>query len=202
MIGAPFSTARSITLQIFSALVSESDPPNTVKSCAKTKTLRPSTVPAPDTTPSPGTRDFSIPKSRERCSTSESSSKKEPGSRRSSTRSRAVSFPSACWRAVRSGPPPARLRARRASRSAMRFSTVKRTASEDYPALLGELPSDPAQELLPVHSPRRDLAAGAFHHPARLLVQGALLFRLGRERRDDRVTQRAGSLLLEELARG
>ncbi len=36
MIGAPFSTARSMTLQIFSALVSESEPPKTVKSCAKT----------------------------------------------------------------------------------------------------------------------------------------------------------------------
>ncbi len=36
MIGAPFWTARSITLQILAALVSESDPPKTVKSCAKT----------------------------------------------------------------------------------------------------------------------------------------------------------------------
>ena len=36
MTGAPFSTARSMTLQIFCALVSESEPPNTVKSCAKT----------------------------------------------------------------------------------------------------------------------------------------------------------------------
>jgi hypothetical protein len=36
MIGAPFCTARSITLQILSAFDSESDPPKTVKSCAKT----------------------------------------------------------------------------------------------------------------------------------------------------------------------
>ena len=34
--GAPFFRARSITLQTFCALVSESEPPNTVKSCAKT----------------------------------------------------------------------------------------------------------------------------------------------------------------------
>jgi hypothetical protein len=34
-IGAPLLTAMSITLQIFAALVSESEPPNTVKSCAK-----------------------------------------------------------------------------------------------------------------------------------------------------------------------
>ena len=36
MTGAPFRMARSMTLQIFSAKVSESDPPNTVKSCEKT----------------------------------------------------------------------------------------------------------------------------------------------------------------------
>ena len=36
IIGAPLRTARSITLQIFSACASESDPPKTVKSCEKT----------------------------------------------------------------------------------------------------------------------------------------------------------------------
>ena len=36
MIGAPFWTARSMTLQILSALDSDSDPPKTVKSWAKT----------------------------------------------------------------------------------------------------------------------------------------------------------------------
>ena len=36
MTGAPFLTARSITLQIFSANASESDPPKTVKSWEKT----------------------------------------------------------------------------------------------------------------------------------------------------------------------
>ena len=36
MMGAPLTTARSMILQIFSAFVSESDPPKTVKSCAKT----------------------------------------------------------------------------------------------------------------------------------------------------------------------
>jgi hypothetical protein len=34
--GAPFCTARSITLQIFSACVSDSEPPNTVKSWENT----------------------------------------------------------------------------------------------------------------------------------------------------------------------
>ena len=43
--GQPNFTARSITLQIFSANTSLSEPPKTVKSCEKTKTLRPKTVP-------------------------------------------------------------------------------------------------------------------------------------------------------------
>ena len=34
-IGAPLRIAMSMVLQIFAALVSESDPPKTVKSCAK-----------------------------------------------------------------------------------------------------------------------------------------------------------------------
>ena len=34
MIGAPLRVAMSMTLQIFAALVSESEPPKTVKSCA------------------------------------------------------------------------------------------------------------------------------------------------------------------------
>ena len=45
MTGQPYFTARSMTLQTFSAKTSESEPPNTVKSCEKTKTLRPKTVP-------------------------------------------------------------------------------------------------------------------------------------------------------------
>ena len=44
-IGAPAFIARSITLQIFRACASASEPPNTVKSCANTKTVRPWTVP-------------------------------------------------------------------------------------------------------------------------------------------------------------
>jgi hypothetical protein len=45
MNGAPVDIARSWTLQIFWAWISPSDPPNTVKSCDATNTLRPSTVP-------------------------------------------------------------------------------------------------------------------------------------------------------------
>ena len=41
--GAPTRMAMSISLTILAALDSESDPPKTVKSCAKTKTVRPST---------------------------------------------------------------------------------------------------------------------------------------------------------------
>ena len=38
-IGAPTFIARSMTLQIFSAYASDSDPPKTVKSWLKTKTV-------------------------------------------------------------------------------------------------------------------------------------------------------------------
>ena len=43
--GQPYFTAMSMTLHTFSANTSESDPPNTVKSCENTNTLRPRTVP-------------------------------------------------------------------------------------------------------------------------------------------------------------
>ena len=54
MIGARAFIAMSWILMIFCAWVSESEPPNTVKSLAKTNTVRPLTVPQPVTTPSPG----------------------------------------------------------------------------------------------------------------------------------------------------
>jgi len=41
----PNFSAMSITLQIFSAKTSLSEPPKTVKSCEKTKTFRPKIVP-------------------------------------------------------------------------------------------------------------------------------------------------------------
>ena len=43
--GAPTLAARSMTLHIFSAITSPSEPPKTVKSWLKTKTVRPSIVP-------------------------------------------------------------------------------------------------------------------------------------------------------------
>ena len=78
-IGAPIFIARSMTLTIFAALVSESDPPKTVKSCAKAYTTRPSTRPWPAMTPSPGMTWSAIPKSRQRCVTSLSISSKVAG---------------------------------------------------------------------------------------------------------------------------
>ena len=53
--GAPIFIARSMILTILAALVSESDPPKTVKSCAKAYASRPLMRPCPHTTPSPGT---------------------------------------------------------------------------------------------------------------------------------------------------
>ena len=52
--GARAFIAMSWILTIFCACVSDSEPPNTVKSLAKTNTVRPLTVPQPVTTPSPG----------------------------------------------------------------------------------------------------------------------------------------------------
>ena len=67
-------------LQIFSAATSETLPPTTVKSWEKTQTGRPSIVPKPVTTESPGKRCWSTPKSLARCRTRESNSSKLPGS--------------------------------------------------------------------------------------------------------------------------
>src|SRR6184192_613933 len=106
MMGAPFCRAQSITLQIFSACASDSEPPNTVKSCANTYTSRPSIRPYPVTTPSPRYFSSASPKSTERCVTKRSSSTKLPGSSSASSRSRAVSFPFSCWTLMRSSPPP------------------------------------------------------------------------------------------------
>ncbi len=52
MTGAPTETARSMILQIFSAMTSPREPPKTVKSWLNTNTFRPSIVPQPVTTPS------------------------------------------------------------------------------------------------------------------------------------------------------
>src|SRR6202163_3738735 len=116
MIGALAFIAKSWILTIFWAWVSDNEPPNTVKSMAKTKVLRPLTVPQPVTTPSPGTLVFSMPNSTERCSRIMSNSSKLPLSSRSSMRSRAVSLPRACCASMRFSPPPSLAPARRSSR--------------------------------------------------------------------------------------
>jgi hypothetical protein len=65
IIGTPIFSARSMILQIFFACVSESEPPNTVKSCENTYTGRPSMQGLPVTTPSP--RNFFSPMPKSRC---------------------------------------------------------------------------------------------------------------------------------------
>src|SRR6185437_8260891 len=91
--------------------------PSTVKSLAKTETMRPLIVPQPVTTPSPGKRFLSVSKSVLRCSTNMSNSSKEFGSSSRSMRSRAVSLPRACCASMRALPPPRRALARRSSSS-------------------------------------------------------------------------------------
>ena len=88
----------SITFTIFSANASPSEPPNTVKSCEKTNTRRPSMVPWPVTTPSPSGRCSIIEKLGLRWRTNASSSTNDPGSSSRSMRSRASSLPRSCWR--------------------------------------------------------------------------------------------------------
>jgi hypothetical protein len=88
--GQPMLAARSMTLHIFSAITSPSEPPMIVKSCEKTHTRRPSIVPCPVTTASPQGRFFCMSKSVVRWRTNVSSSWKEPGSSSFSTRSRAL----------------------------------------------------------------------------------------------------------------
>jgi hypothetical protein len=83
----------SMTLQIFCAWRSLSEPPNTVKSCAKTKTSRPLIVPDPVTTPSPGTFCSAMPKSVALCSTNMSYSSKLSESSSTVSRSRACQPP-------------------------------------------------------------------------------------------------------------
>src|ERR1700681_1461733 len=95
IIGEPGRTARSITLQIFSAITSPSDPPSTVKSCENKKTWRPSIVAWPVTTPSPRNERSSSPNAVVRCTAKRSSSTNDPGSTSASTRSRAVRLPRA-----------------------------------------------------------------------------------------------------------
>ena len=85
-----------MTLHIFSAIASPSEPPNTVKSWLNTNTGRSSIVPYPVTTASPYGRFLSIPNSCVRWRTNVSSSSNEPGSSSFWTRSRAVSLPFAC----------------------------------------------------------------------------------------------------------
>ncbi len=124
MNGAPVLIARSITLHTFCAMTSPIEPPNTVKSWLETKTLRPSTVPYPVITPSPGGCFFSIPKSCARWIANGSVSTNEPLSIRISSRSRAVSLPRSCCFLEASRPPGVRAPFFRLRSSSMRASTV------------------------------------------------------------------------------
>src|SRR5437660_1220902 len=63
-----------------------------------------------------------MPKSRQRCVTSLSTSSNVPGSNSSSMRSRALSLPAACWRSSRSCPPPSA--ARRSSLHRLHFLPI------------------------------------------------------------------------------
>ena len=143
MIGAPTFIARSMTLQIFSAYASDNEPPKTVKSWLKTKTVRPSIVPWPVTTPSPRNDSVAVAL---RFVTNASSSTNDPGSSSKSRRSRAVSLPASCCFATLAAPPPSRdccaHLLERANRSAF-VDTVRRSHRTVFAQ--GQAPSYPSQ---------------------------------------------------------
>src|SRR5579859_409697 len=152
--GAPARMARSMILQIFRALASERDPPNTVKSCAKTYTSRPSIRPKPVTNPSPAGRCSSIPKSTHPCLTNLSNSSNVPSSRSKSMRSRAESLPALFSRSRRSAPPPASASADWRRSSSMRlcffsFALAAAFFSGKFSSWRGRLifPKDPNREV-------------------------------------------------------
>src|SRR6267143_228154 len=122
--GAPTFIAVSMIFTILFACISPKLPPKTVKSWENTNTVRPSIVPWPVRTPSPGIRFLSMPNSAVRCSTNASVSTKEPRSKSSSTRSFAVSLPFARCASMRSFPPPSLARAFRWRNSATRSSSA------------------------------------------------------------------------------
>ena len=96
-----------MTLQIFLLCISPNDPARDVKSWAKANTGRPFTFPKPVTTPSAGISTCSMPKLTHRCVTKISVSRKVPGSKNRSSRSRAVSLPLArCFSTALAPPIP------------------------------------------------------------------------------------------------
>src|SRR5512140_106006 len=198
--GAPAFIARSITLQTFAAFVSESEPPKTVKSCAKTKTGRPSTRIAPATTPSPGYAfaSLSIPKSRQRWTTNGSISSKEPGSARSSTRSRAESLPDLCCFSRRSRPPPRREAVRRSSSRWRRASRVfvtgssSRVSSQGDLLFFGEHPLRLSEHLGLVDAGRTDRGRVLEEEPLHLFVELPFAVAVELEHGLDRTTELGG----------
>src|SRR6266850_1948700 len=181
MIGALAFIAMSCSFVIFSAWVSDREPPNTVKSLANTKVLRPFTVPQPVMTPSPGTLVFSMPNSVERCSTNMSNSSNEPLSSSSSMRSRAVNFPRACCASMRFSPPPSLAPARRSSRvSRMSFMllppafwvTIERPSNTAFSEAETPLPASGTAAWCPLyphpdHGDQNDRCRKRRHHGRR-----------------------------------
>ena len=167
--GAPVEIARSITLHTFCACTSPIDPPKTVKSWEATKTFRPSTVPYPVTTPSPGGRLRSIPKSCARCTAKGSVSTKEPRSISNSTRSRAVSLPRSCCFFAASLPPGVRAAFLRLRSSSIRSSTVIVFAgSTSLPVVVMGRSLFMAAATRMAHDSRRRSRLRAAHDSARL----------------------------------
>src|SRR5258706_5445628 len=127
----------------------------------------------------------SMPKSRQRWTTKGSISSKEPGSPRSSTRSRAESFPAACCFLTRSSPPPSRAAWRSASRRFIRSSSDL-IGSQRNLLFLREHPLRLTEHLGVVGSRRPYRGGVLLEEPLDLLVQGALAVAIEEEHGLDR----------------
>ena len=104
--GQPYLTARSMTLQIFSAKTSESEPPKTVKSCAEDEDLAPEDRPVARSPPRRRTGAVRASRSSTRDGGRSGRARRtSPGRSSRSARSRASSFPgSRCLATACSGP--------------------------------------------------------------------------------------------------
>src|SRR5215469_13134295 len=163
IIGQPILTARSMTLQIFSANTSPSEPPSTLKSCEKMHTRRPSIVPWPVMTPSPTYLRASRPNASVRCTANASSSTKLPESSSRVTRSRALSLPRSCWRAIASSPAGANDCARFCASSS---SSDSCGMAAEFRAIAAPASSRPPRLLALVERERIAFAILAEHHEA------------------------------------
>src|SRR6476619_1502857 len=157
IVGSPFSSAICAARKPFFTVPGLLAPPLTVGSLAVIRHSTPSTTPIPVTSEAP------TAKSEPQPARGDSSRNAEPGSTRSSIRSRGRSFPRSWWRSTYFCPPPPTAFACSASRSASFSSIASRLVMLDHrPHPLERGPD--ALCVVPAAQPTE-------HHPVRLQRQ-------------------------------